>query len=311
MPKIVYQEKNFKEDTLSLIAQCNAIVTAYEAQGLDLTLRQLYYQLVSRNVIRNQQKEYARLSGIVNDARLAGLIDWDSITDRTRNLRSLAHWNSPEDIMNVCANQFRIDKWKNQRFYVEVWIEKDALVGVIEGVCNEFDLPHFSCRGYTSQSEMWGAAMRLVGRMQAGKRCVILHLGDHDPSGIDMTRDIRERLTMFTDKHYRAGMKDIEVKRIALQMEQIEQYNPPPNPAKATDARFVGYQQEFGDECWELDALEPNVIIQLIRDEIEQLIDQDAFDAVVGEEDEAKEDIGFVAKFFDTAVAAAREESRG
>jgi len=308
MPKIAYQTKDFKLDTLALIAQCNEIVTAYGAQGLDLTLRQLYYQLVSRNVIRNLQKEYARLSSIVNDARLAGLIDWDSITDRTRNLRKLSHWQSPTDIIAVCAQQFRKNKWLTQDNYVEVWIEKDALVGVIEGVCNEYDVPHFSCRGYTSQSEMWGAAMRLVERLKAGKQCTILHLGDHDPSGIDMSRDIEERLRMFIGKHTnRVSM--FEVKRIALLMSQIEQYNPPPNPAKATDARFVSYEQEFGDECWELDALEPSVIIELVRGELDELRDLDTWNEVVEDEDEAKENIGFIAQYFDAAAEAARLES--
>src|SRR5207245_324853 len=162
MPKIRYIEHKFDAGSLTLIATCNKIIEEYTAQGYQLTLRQLYYQLVSRDVIANKQSEYKRLGSIVNDARLAGLIDWDSIEDRTRNLRGLAHWATPEDLVRSCAAQFRIDMWASQRYRPEVWIEKDALVGVIERVCSEFDVPYFSCRGYTSESEMWGAGQRLI-----------------------------------------------------------------------------------------------------------------------------------------------------
>lgn len=98
MPKISYIEKRFRSETLEIIDQANAIITEYEAQGFDLTLRQLYYQFVARDLIPNTQRDYKRLGSIVNDARLAGLIDWASIVDRTRNLRALGHFESIERI---------------------------------------------------------------------------------------------------------------------------------------------------------------------------------------------------------------------
>jgi hypothetical protein len=169
MPKIAYTSVEFKPSTLALVKQCNAIIAEYQAQGFTLTLRQLYYQLVSRDVIPNKQQEYKRLGSIVNDARLAGMIDWNSIEDRTRNLRSIAHWTDPAEIISAVANQFRHDKWATQPYRPEVWIEKDALVGVIEGVCQELDVPFFSCRGYTSQSEMWTAGQRLLKKIEEGR----------------------------------------------------------------------------------------------------------------------------------------------
>lgn len=183
MPKVCYVRKAFREATLALIEVANDIIQEYAAQGFDLTLRQLYYQLVARDLIPNTQREYKRLGSIVNDARLAGLIDWDHIVDRTRFLRRLSHWDGPEDIVKACADQFRVDKWQNQPVRVEVWIEKDALVGVIEGVCNELDVPYFSCRGYTSQSEMWGASLRLGSYSLKKQTPIILHFGDHRPIG--------------------------------------------------------------------------------------------------------------------------------
>lgn len=158
MPKIKYQDMNLGPAKLALVEQANAIIGEYRAQGFDLTLRQLYYQFVARDLLANRLQEYKRLGDVINDGRLAGLIDWDAIVDRTRFVRSLAHWNDPADIVNGAAQQFRVDLWATQPNRVEVWIEKDALVGVIEGVCQELDVPFFSCRGYTSQSEMWAAA---------------------------------------------------------------------------------------------------------------------------------------------------------
>jgi len=266
MPKIKYRSINMNRASLALVEVCNRVIDDYQAQGFTLTLRQLYYQLVSRDIIPNRQTQYKRLGSIVNDARLAGLIDWESIEDRTRNLRDLPHWTNPEEILDSVAQQYREDLWADQKWRPEVWIEKDALVGVIEGVCNELDVPFFSCRGYTSQSEMWGAAMRLRRWAHAGKTPVIFHLGDHDPSGKDMTRDIIDRMDLF--------MGGLRLERLALNMDQVEQYNPPPNPAKTTDSRYAGYIAEFGDESWELDALEPKVIADLIRKAVVALIDK-------------------------------------
>ena len=257
-----------------IISKANAIIDEYERQGFDLTLRQLYYQFVSRDLIPNRDTEYKRLGSIINDARLAGLIDWNAITDRTRNLRSLSHWRNPGDIIFSAARSYRIDKWAMQDYRVEVWIEKDALVGVIAGVCDDLDIPYFSCRGYTSQSEMWVAGQRLLKYIKDGQTPLVLHFGDHDPSGKDMTRDIIDRLTLFSNSA-------IELQRIALNMDQVEQYNPPPNPAKITDSRASAYIAEYGDESWELDALETTVIADLIRDAVGVVMDQDAWETAV------------------------------
>ena len=265
MPKRRYESKTFRKKSLEVIALANAIIDQYDAQGFVLTLRQLYYQFVARDVIGNNLQEYKRLSSIINDARYAGLIDWLHITDRTRSLRSNSHWDDPEDIIRTAASSFAIDKWGEQEFRPEVWIEKDALVGVIEGVCASSDVSYFSCRGYTSASGMWSAAQRLIGYLENGQVPVIIHLGDHDPSGIDMTRDVFDRLELFLKAE---GYAPTEVQRIALNMDQIETYRPPPNPAKLTDARSKGYVKRFGQNSWELDALDPTVIAGLIENTV-------------------------------------------
>ncbi|GAI44296.1 unnamed protein product, partial [marine sediment metagenome] len=227
MPKITYEEKKFNPRTLETIHQAEDIIQQYQAQGFSLTLRQLYYQFVARALIPNTERDYKRLGNIISDARRAGMIDWDSIEDRTRFIRTISSWDDPRDILDSAKDSYHKDLWKTQDKRFEVWIEKDALIGVIEPICKELDLPHFSCRGYVSDSEMWQAAMRLLRHVRNGQDVIVLHLGDHDPSGIDMTRDITDRLNLFS--FFKGG---IEVQRIALTMEQIEEQSPPPNPAK-------------------------------------------------------------------------------
>ena len=288
MPRICYENKKFQGKSLDIIRQANSIIKGYAAQGFDLTLRQLYYQFVARDVIPNNLKEYKRLSTIVNDARYAGLIDWLHITDRTRSLRSNSHWDGPEDIISSAVSSFAIDKWAMQEYRPEVWIEKDALVGVIEGACRKADVSYFSCRGYTSASEMWIAAQRLVSYLRNGQTPLVIHLGDHDPSGMDMSRDIFDRLELFIETE---GYKAAEVKRIALNMDQIETYRPPPNFAKLTDTRANSYIQRYGGNSWELDALEPTVLAGLIESTVAAYRDDHLWEEAVTLERQHRENL--------------------
>ena len=287
MPKICYRPKKFSSDHQNLIEIVQGIISEYQAAGYDLTLRQVYYQCVARDHIPNTLQSYKRLGGIIDDARYAGLIDWTSITDRTRNMKSNSHWNDPSDILDAVANQYQIDKWSDQPRRVEVWVEKDALVGIVGQVASELDVAYFSCRGYTSSSELWAASQRLKRYIINGQEPLVIHLGDHDPSGKDMTRDIDDRLALF------AG-KDIEVNRIALNMNQIETYNPPPNPAKITDSRAAKYIEEYGDESWELDALEPSVIDGLIREAVLEVRDEDLWEEKLEEQTKSRELLSLV-----------------
>lgn len=287
MPLICYTPKAFAPETMETIELANEIIAEYADEGYDLTLRQLYYQFVARDLIPNSDREYNRLGRIVSDARLAGLIDWETIVDRTRNVRRAQQWETPEEIVQACARSYRIDRWKGQKCRPEVWIEKDALVGVFEDVCRELDVACFSCRGYTSQSEMWSAAQRLMECWEDGpdeetaQLPVILHFGDHDPSGIDMTRDIEARLQLFMDSEH-----GVLVKRLALNRSQIDRYKPPPNPAKVTDSRAAAYIREHGHQSWELDSLPPQVLVDLVRRAIGSLRDDERYQERLDEEAE-------------------------
>lgn len=262
MSKIAYINKRFKVETRRIIEKANEIILEYASEGMGLTLRQLYYQFVSRDIIANKQSEYKRLGKIISDARMAGYIDWYAIEDRTRNLKGNYHNTDPGQAIDDALDCFMLDKWENQLYRPEVWIEKEALIGVISGICSKLDVPYFACKGYTSQSEMWRAARRMQIYENRGQTPVIIHLGDHDPSGIDMTRDIIERHQTF--------MGGIKVERIALNYDQIKKFDPPPNPTKLTDTRAGGYIDEFGRSSWELDALEPRIIRELIESKVKK-----------------------------------------
>jgi len=269
MAKIAYIDKRFSKKSLLVIERSNEILEELSAQGFTLTLRQLFYQHVRRDWIPNTQKSYDNLGNTISEARLCGLVDWNHMEDRIRDLAALPHWSDPSDVINSAAEGYHIDMWAAQKYRPEVWIEKDALSGIVEGVCRKLDVPYFCCRGYTSQSSMWGGAMRLKKWARAGQIPYIFHFGDHDPSGKDMTRDIMDRLKMF--------MGPVKLERLALNMDQIKQYNPPPNPAKVSDSRYQAYMEEFGEDSWELDALEPKQIVELIESNIKKLIEPKAW----------------------------------
>ena len=267
--KQAFIEKRFNQKSAEIIEQANVIIEEYSKQELVLTIRQLYYQFVGRALLDNTSANYKRIVNIINDARLAGLVDWRAIEDRTRNVVSVSTWENPASIVESAIHSYRTDKWLNQEYHVEVWIEKEALTGVISQICTQVEVPYFACRGYVSQSEMYSSARRLA---HLSKPCIILHLGDHDPSGIDMTRDNDDRLDLLS------GNADITVKRIALNMPQIKKYSPPPNPTKLTDSRATGYLQEFGKSSWELDALSPTVLRNLIKKEVAKYRDDEQWE---------------------------------
>lgn len=297
MPKIAYKEVAFRGQSLQVIELVNSVIEEYQDMGYDLTLRQLYYQLVARGHIENSDRSYKRVGELINNARLTGLIDWHAITDRTRNMRSRSHWDSPGQIIRSAINQYFIDLREGQPCYIEVWVEKEALVEVVGKACEKLDVPYFACRGYVSQSEMWAAAQRFIKEEQLHERSVILHLGDHDPSGVDMTRDIQDRLSMFGSSVY--------VDRIALTFEQVEEYAPPPNPAKITDSRCKAYIEEYGDESWELDALNPTVIRDLITDHVDKLTD---FKLLVSRKEKLDKEKATMKKYSDILEEEEEEE---
>ncbi len=285
MPKIQYTSMDFSPWKLDLINKVNAIISQYAKMGYTaLSLRQIYYRLVAANTLpdrwvdpatgsKNNERSYKKLGELIVDGRMAGLIDWSALEDRTRDLDELLHFANPADRIRIAADNYRLDLWTTQECRVEIWVEKDAVEGIVRPICRSLDIPLFSCRGYTSASSIWASAMRLTKHARHGQRPVILHLGDHDPSGINMSKDIEDRL-----KSFMGGYDDsLEFERLALNMDQIEELNPPENPAKVTDSRYAAYVNQYGESCWELDALDPPYMDNLIRTAVQSRMDAGAF----------------------------------
>ena len=279
------------QGTKDLLERALGIIEDYANQGIQLTVRQLYYRLVASGALENNHKRYKSLIDLIGNARMAGLIDWDSIVDRGRVARKPSEWEGPAAILESAAMSYRLDRWEGQDNYIEVWCEKDALSSVIEPVTEEYHLRYLACRGYASLTAIFDASIRLTMALIQGKTPVIIYLGDHDPSGMDMNRDIGDRLELME-----LNLDDITVDRIALNYDQVEEHRPPPNPAKEADSRAEGYISEYGASCWELDALEPAVLSELITDAIEDRIDLGLYNKRLADEESDKEAIREAAK---------------
>ena len=264
-----------------MLERINTILEEYRNDGYVLTLRQLYYQLVSKDIIPNNDREYAKLSNILKKGRMAGIVDWSAIEDRVR-VPKLPYWvRDVQHAIQDTIEQYRVDRMQGQQRNIEIWVEKDALSNVLFRVTSKYHIRLMVNRGYSSISAMYDAHRRL----RSGD--VILYFGDHDPSGTDMVRDIRERMEEFG--------REVDVRPVALTMEQIRRFNPPPNPAKITDPRAKWYIREYGRTSWELDALPPRELIRLAEEAVEELIDLDLYNRCL---DREQRDIEELRSFF-------------
>lgn len=293
MTFICYDESiSFNEYQLDIIARCNALIEKYEANNISLTLRSLYYRFISlypsvldvKNEGRNLPKHYKKLGKILGDARLAGEVSWEALEDLTRNLEKRSHWNKPAEILESAYRSYGENLWANQPVVVEHWIEKDAAINTVKGVCEENDVPYFSCRGNCSLSEMWVAGQRIRNRYRkTGKPTIILYGGDLDPKGWDMDRDIERRLSLFAEM-------DVEFRRIYLTPEQVEIYNPEPLPTKDSDTTSKAFREEFGEDApaYELDSMDPLDIRDEIQAQVEAIRDPKLWDEAVARQAESK-----------------------
>lgn len=301
--KIQYIEWNPGAATRQVLEQAEEIIEEYENDGYTLTLRQLYYQFVAKGLIENSERSYKSLGDKITKGRMAGLISWDAIEDRNRSHHRYYFEEDPMGPIELLPQGIEFDRWARQDHYVEVWVEKEALGNVISRACEPLYVPYMACKGYLSASEAWRAGRRFRQEVYYGKRCVLIHLGDHDPSGIDMTRDNKNRVDLFSELP-----GDVEVVRLALNRDQIEEYNPPPNPAKVSDSRYRMYMEQYGPISWELDALRPQVLEELIIGEVNKYLDPIMWDEVTEEEERVQRLLGNVARRWDEILPIVERE---
>jgi len=260
--RVINNNKLKETTTLELLLKSQSIILQYVL----VTVRQVYYVLVSRQDIYNTKNEYRRVIRILKNGRLAGLINFDSIIDDTREAEKTPSWQSIKKILSAAVNQYRSDWWRDQPRYVEVWLEKRALRRILYPITNGYDVNLVTGGGYQSWSQVWAAKARFLARK--GLKLKILYFGDLDPSGKDMPRDIRERFKTL-------GI-DVDIIEVALTKDDILEYNLPKNPTKKKDTRKAWYIKKYGiNYAVELDALPPEILREKVKTAIEEHCDLD------------------------------------
>lgn len=243
--------------TINLIETAQAVLVEYHP----MTVRQVYYQLVSRQVIENNRGQYQAVSNALVSARKEGLIPWGWIEDRLRRPRSVAMWADLPDFAEMAVKAYRRDVWPEQPGYIECWLEKDALSGIFESVLNPYGVTLNVGRGYDG----WASIHNAAERFKSGYDVTVLYFGDFDPSGEDMVRSLAERLSFF-------GCNP-EIIKCALTFEDVKRYNLPPDFTKATDTRSAAFVAKYGDLAVELDALPASVLQSRLKNEVEKRLD--------------------------------------
>lgn len=233
-----------------------------------MTVRQVYYQLVSRQVIKNNRSQYAAVSNLLRDARKDGVIPWEWIEDRTRRPRPVQMWDDLAGFVETVRRAYRRDVWQTQPGYLEVWLEKDALSGIFEAELRRYGVTLNVGKGYDG----WDSIHNAAERYGDGDGVTVLYFGDFDPSGEDMVRSLRERLEFFDCYP--------EIVKCALTRDDVRRYNLPPDFAKKTDTRSAAFVAKHGDLSVELDALPVAVLRSRLVTEIENRLDLDALKEV-------------------------------
>ena len=288
--KEAYIDKRFNASSRGLIDHANIIIT--EAGEHVLTLRQLFYQMVIRGWLANSTKEYKRLTSILADARMAGLIDWDGIEDRAKTIRAVPFFHSPADFFANEARTYTANLWATQPVYCEVWIEKESLLNVIERSCRTWRVACVACRGYGTAPSLREAALRFADKLKEGKQVTVFHLGDHDPIGLAIDRDNEERLNVF------ARSREIKVVRLGLNHDQIMGLALPSDPTKLSGEGWPDYTQKFGNLSWELDALSTEQLDGLLVSRISHILDPHRFQVAIEQETAARDQLVFQTRAF-------------
>lgn len=222
-----------------------------------MTVRQVFYQMTSRGYIPKTEQSYrGTICRLLSELRLSRVIPFGYISDNTRWMRKPKTFDSMEDMLNLNKETYRRALWSSQPVYLEIWIEKDALAGVVYDVTEQWDVPLMVTRGYASLSYLYEAAQVYE---TAGKPVYIYYLGDYDPSGVDINRSVESRMREF------APNADIHFERIAITPDQIKLFNLPTRPTKPSDTRSRKFES---DTSVELDAMEPQLLRELVEHHI-------------------------------------------
>jgi hypothetical protein len=259
----VYRSRSIKRQRRTRAGMNTIRQAIHDALARDhpMTVRQLFYRLVSGGVIDKTEAEYkSTVVRLASEMRLAGEIKFGWIADNTRWMRKPDTHSSMEVALRNTAKTYRRSVWDEQDVYVEVWLEKDALAGVLVDVTDEWDVPLMVTRGFASLSFLYEAADAIQAK---GKPTFLYYFGDHDPSGVDIPKQVEQRIREFAPK------TDITFERVAVNPDQIQKWGLPTRPTKASDPRG----RNFEGESVEVDAIEPARLRRLADSHIVKHID--------------------------------------
>jgi hypothetical protein len=279
---INYERYRPRKETLKIIFEAKQFAEAEKP----VTVRQIFYHLVSKGILRNTENEYQNLDKKLVRARKAGFIPFEWITDRSRNPLIVPLYDSPSEYLQEKIKHYYKETWKNQPCLVVILLEKEALVGIVWGIASYYNVPVFPTKGYSSWSILYEEFREYVDKYP-DKPLVMLVLGDYDPSGFDISRDYEEKLEFL-------GISPDIVKRVALTRDQVTKYQLPPLPMKSKDPRAERFKQEHGENVVELDALKPSLLRQIVNEAILKYIDMEALKKDLETEVKEKENLHFL-----------------
>jgi hypothetical protein len=268
--KLIYEgrQRQMQKKSLELLAQIQKIIDSYD---FALTLRQIYYQLITRQIIpqpvdgKEAERVYKRLSNLCVKGRDEGILPEEGFADNLRKPDKPSAWLDLTEFMQTVKKSYNKDKWANQPKYLEIWTEKDALRSVLSEVTYQYDISLMVARGQLSRTAIYEASERY--KVKSDKKCYLYYCGDFDPSGLCIPNSIRKRLGNFNIY--------CNFERIGLTKEQIDKYKLPSGKAKKKDPNYKRFVEITGsDMVVELDALPPDVLRDIIRDCILKNIDE-------------------------------------
>lgn len=283
--KIMKDNYNFPYSERELAEKVNSILDEYDTP---LTLRQVYYRLVVLGLL-NAQKVYKNLSNKLSRLREQGLVPWNRIIDLKRQSEKGSSWTSPATFFETVSRSYKRDLQQGQLEHIEVWCEKTV---AIRHIIEKYDVSLFAGGGYRSSSSLYEASERF---REIDKPIVILYLGDFDPSGLDIERDIVRLREIFKIK--------VDVQRVLLTLEDIKEFRLMPSPVKPTDGRTKAYVERYGfEDAYELDALPPDVLARKLEEAICRNMDMDLFREQLARQEEDKVEIANFIKSWESRL---------
>jgi hypothetical protein len=262
--------------TTELVERAERILSAEQP----MTIRQLFYRLVSVQALENSVPEYKKLSRVMTDARESGQVPFEWIVDRSRPTYAPTVFDNLKAGLTALRNCYRKDYWQEQPTHVEIWTEKDAIIGSIERVTDELGVTVRVSRGFTSTTRVHEIASVFAGIF---KPIFVYYLGDHDPSGRAIELDLYDRISRFGP--------DFQMARLAIRERDIDDFILPPLRIKASDTRAAAFRRKFGNRCVELDALPPEELRSRVRQAIERHIEEEAWGRALAIEKAEQESI--------------------